>query len=216
MKVREDIRKLSTTQTNLAKALGLTQPRINQLIEEGVIIRDEQDASGGVMIYRSLQNYFTAKATADGTDEADFWKEKALHEKAKRELAELKLSERRGELYEASTVESVLIELLTDFRTQLLGLGHKLSPRLEGRTAAQISAIIDSDIESILRELNKGVKSAAFNDDVKTNAEDAAAHDGQSNRQVGSATKRGRAYGSSGSSQYPHHPTDAFRRRRFF
>lgn len=157
MKVREDIRKLTTTQTNLAKALGLTQPRINQLIEEGVIIRDEQDASGGVLIYRSLQNYFTAKATAGGEDEADFWKEKALHEKAKRELAEIKLSERRGELYEASTVESVLIELLTDFRTKLLGLGHKLSPRLEGVTAAQIADIIDTEVEIILRELSEGV-----------------------------------------------------------
>lgn len=180
MKVREDIRKLTTTQTNLAKALGLTQPRINQLIEEGVIIRDEQDASGGVLIYRSLQNYFTAKATAGGEDEADFWKEKALHEKAKRELAEMKVAERRGELYEASTVESVLIELLTDFRTKLLGIGHKLSPRLEGVTAAQIAAIIDTEIETILKELSEGVGAAEFAGDVTANIEDATEDDGKS------------------------------------
>ena len=55
LKVREDIRKLTTSQSNLSRALGLTQPRINQLIDEGIVIRDEQDTTGGVMIFESLK-----------------------------------------------------------------------------------------------------------------------------------------------------------------
>ena len=105
MKVREDIRKLTTTQTNLAKALNVTQPRINQLIEEGVVIRDDNDPTGGVMVFRSLANFFSTKALSTEDSEVDFWTEKARHEKAKREMAELKLRERKEELYEASDVE---------------------------------------------------------------------------------------------------------------
>lgn len=140
--------------------MGLTAPRVNQLIDENIIVRDETSTSGRVLLFESLENWFLSKkATGDGVN---FWKERSLHEKAKRELAELKLGERRGELYEAETVERVLIELLTDFKTKLLGLGHKLAPRLEGMTAAQITAIIDAEVNNCLEELSEGVESEKY------------------------------------------------------
>lgn len=133
---------------------------MNQLIDENIIVRDETSTSGRVLLFESLENWFLSKkATGDGVN---FWKERSLHEKAKRELAELKLGERRGELYEAETVERVLIELLTDFKTKLLGLGHKLAPRLEGMTAAQITAIIDAEVNNCLEELSEGVESEKY------------------------------------------------------
>ena len=168
MKVREDIRKLTTTQTNLAKALNLTQPRINQLIEEGVIIRDDKDPSGGVMVFRSLQNYFSSKALSPEDSEVDFWAEKARHEKAKRELTELKLQERQGELYEAETVERVLADLLTDFRNKLLGIGHKLASQLENLPAAQICDIIDAEVIANMKELAEGVDKAKYSEAEET------------------------------------------------
>lgn len=168
-----EIKLCSVTQRGLAKALGVSAARVNQLIDEAIIIRDESSKAGRVLLFESLENWFLSKkASGDGVN---FWKERSLHEKAKRELAELKLSERRGELYEAATVESALIELLTDFRTKLLGLGHKLSPRLEGLTAAQMADALDGEIEIILKELSEGVESATIAGDAAGSIEGTAA-----------------------------------------
>ena len=44
MKVSGDPRQITVSQSNFAKAVGLTTGRISQLIKEGVVIRDEKDA----------------------------------------------------------------------------------------------------------------------------------------------------------------------------
>ena len=134
--------------------------RINQLIDEGIVIRDPLSRTGEVMFLESLQNFYQSrKTTGDGVN---FWAEKALHEKAKRELTELKLEQERGEVYKASEVEAVLTEMLIDFRNKLSGIGHKLAAQLEGKTATGICAAIDAEIEQALEELSdeigKGIK----------------------------------------------------------
>lgn len=42
--------------------------------------------------------------------------EKALHEKTKRELAELELAKRRNEVHDAGAVELVMTDMLTNWR----------------------------------------------------------------------------------------------------
>ena len=64
MKVSKDIRLLTTTQNNLARAFGLTQPRISQLIDLGLVVRDEKDPMGGVKIFESTKLYYSSKAAA--------------------------------------------------------------------------------------------------------------------------------------------------------
>lgn len=91
-----------------------------------------------------------------------------MHEKAKRELAELKLKERQGELYEADTVERVLADLLTDFRNKLLGIGHKLASQLENLPAAQIGDIIDAEVIANMKELAEGVDKAKYSEAEET------------------------------------------------
>lgn len=152
MKIREDIRKLTSSQTNLARALGLTQPRINQLIEEKVVIRDEQDPSGGVMIFDSVRNYYCSKKASD--EGVDFWKEKAIHEKVKREINELKLEKERGEVYDAKEIEAAFIEMLATLRTHLTALPSKLAAQLEGKSREEIFDIINEEVESRLAELS--------------------------------------------------------------
>ena len=106
MKVNGVIREMTCTQTQLAKAFGVSQARVNQLIDEGVVVRDEFSTNGQVMLFESLQNYFLSKNVSG--DNVNFWKEKGLHERAKRELAELKLAKSRAEVYDAATVEASL------------------------------------------------------------------------------------------------------------
>ena len=158
--VSDEIKLMSVTQKSLARALELTPARINQLIDEEIIVRDETSRAGRVMLFDSLRNFFLSKKATD--DGVNFWKERSLHERAKRELAELKLQERQGELYEAETVERVLAELLTDFRNKLLGIGHKLSPPLENLPAAKICDIIDGEIIANMKELAEGVNKAKY------------------------------------------------------
>lgn len=151
-KVVGSIKDLSCSQSQLARALSLTQPRVNQLIDEGIVIRDEQSKTGEVMLFESLQNFFLSKnPTGDGVN---FWKEKGLHEKAKRELAEVKLAKTRGELYEASTVETAFITMLSILRTHLLGLPSKMAPQLEGKSRVDIYNILAAEIEERLTEMS--------------------------------------------------------------
>ena len=58
-------------------------------------------------------------------DETTYLTEKARHEKAKRELAELELQKRRNEVHDAADVELVMTDMLTNLRNQLLGLPLK-------------------------------------------------------------------------------------------
>lgn len=160
MKLVGNISDVVCTQSQLAKALSLSQARVNQLIDEGVVIRDESSKNGAVMMLDSLRNYYLSK-NATG-DNVNFWKEKGLHEKAKRELAEVKLSKTRGELYEATTVEAVMSELLTNFRSKLLGLPAKFAAQLEGKARADIYKTLTTAVEESLSDLAAGLESANF------------------------------------------------------
>ena len=152
MKVSGNIKEITVTQTALGRALNLTPARINQLIQEEIVRRDEKDSSGGVFLFQSVVNYLQSKQAK--SDEANYFLEKARHEKVKRQIAELKLSKEEGKTYDAATVETVMIEQLVGLRTHLLGLGMKLAAQLVGKNAAEISEIINREIEERLSELS--------------------------------------------------------------
>ena len=156
MKIVENLKKLSTTQTNLGRALGITQPRVNQLIEEEIIVRDERDANGGVLIFESLKNYFQIKKTVAAEEEdLDLFLEKAKHEKVKREQNEIKLQQMQGEVLLAEEVEEELSELVVKLRSNLLGLPAKMSGILEGKSRGEINEILTAEIEEKLEELSE-------------------------------------------------------------
>lgn len=152
MKISKDLKKLTTTQTELARALGLTQPRIHQLIQEGIVERDDH---GAVLVIASLQNYYRTQTGGTDSDELDYMEEKAKHEKIKREIAELKLAMMEGNAYSAKTVELVMTEMLSNLRTQLLGLPTKLAPQLEWKKKERIYTILTHEIEEKLSELSE-------------------------------------------------------------
>ena len=154
MKISKDVIKITTTQSEMARVLGLTQPRVHQLVQDGII---EKDETGAVLLVDSLKNFYKSKQgeTGDLGDETDYWTEKALHEKAKRELAEIKLAKIQNNIYDAKTVEMVMIEMFTTLRTQLLGLPNKLAPQLEGKSKEEIYEFITREIEDKLSELSE-------------------------------------------------------------
>lgn len=172
-KIDDEIQLIAVTQKQMARALGLGTTRINQLIDEGIIVRDETSRSGQVMLFESLRNFFLSKNAnlGDGENSVNFWRERGLHEKAKRELAEVKLSKTRGELYDASTVEAVMSELLTNFRSKLLGLPAKLTAQLEGKSRAEIYSALTVAVEENLTELASGLEGANFENGADVEAD---------------------------------------------
>lgn len=163
LKISKDIRQLTTTQSNLARAFGLTQPRISQLIELGLVVRDEKDPMGGVKIFESTKLYYGSKAAAeDGDGTLDLIAEKARHEKVKREQSEIKLRQMKGELYEATTVEQAITEILATLRTHLTALPAKLATRLEMKGRDEICRILTQEIENQLEEVSQSFDETDF------------------------------------------------------
>lgn len=171
--VEGEIADLVTTQTALGRALGLSQQRIGQLIDEGIVIRDETARNGQVMFFESVRNFFLSRKKNWGEESTNvnFWEEKGLHEKAKRELSEIKLRKMRGEVYDASKVEGVLSEILTNFRNRLLGLPAKYAAQLDGKRHDEIFSILTTAIEENLNELTDRLSNVNFTDDSDIDAE---------------------------------------------
>ena len=152
MEIQGELSEATTTQAKLARYLGLSKPRITQLIEEKIVVRDESDIKGKVLAFDSIRNYFLSKnASGDG---ANYWKEKALREQINRKRDELKLQKEDGSVYDSATVEQAFIEMLTILRTNLLGLPSKLAAQLENKSRAEIYEVITEEIESKLAELS--------------------------------------------------------------
>ena len=151
MKVSCDTRKITVTQTDLAKALNLSRQRITQLIQEKIILRDETDPSGGVFLFDSLKNYWLKAVEKSGDD---YFKVKTEHEEVKKNLSEVKLRQLEGDLYLAVDVENALAEILVTLRTNLLSLPAKFASQLENKSSAEISAILTEEIEDKLQELS--------------------------------------------------------------
>ena len=152
-KIKSDLVNLTCTQKALAEAIGISAARVNQLIEEKVVAVDESDKQGAVFVVSSLRNYYLSKNAAGSG--VDFWKEKGLHERAKRQLAELKVRQSEGELYIAAEVEQTYSEILTVLRNNLLGLPSKLAAQLEGKSREEIFQSLTQEIESDLEQLVK-------------------------------------------------------------
>ena len=157
MKITKDLKKLTTTQRELARAIGITQPYVSQLTKNGVVVRDENDKNGGVFVVESMKNYFTQRGDGGKAEDAggdvDINIERAKREKAERQIAELKLAKMEGKVYDARTVEMVQTEMLSNLRTQLLGLPTKLAPILEGLKREEIYEVLTKEIKEKLSEL---------------------------------------------------------------
>lgn len=152
----KDLSSVLTTSDGLASCIGLTRPRIIQLANEGVFDRDKNSK---YVVQDNIKRYIDHVKNGDkGTEtdeefQANYWQEKALHEKAKRELTEMNLAKMQGKMHEAKDVELVMTEMLTNLRTQLLGLPSQLAPQLTGKTQEEIYTAMNSAIEEKLIEL---------------------------------------------------------------
>ncbi|MCM1307565.1 MAG: hypothetical protein NC223_03100 [Butyrivibrio sp.] len=146
-----DISAITVNSAALEKIIGVSDRRIRQLAEENIIVRA---AKGRYKLMESITNYIlTLKVSmeAAGYDTPDggldLENEKAIHERVKRHISELKLKTMTGEVHKSEDVERVMTDMLVAMKTKLLSLPAKLAPMLVSRND------IDYVREAIMREV---------------------------------------------------------------
>lgn len=135
---------------------GVSDRRVRQFVEEGIIDRvghGRFDLTDTVFRYVSH-----LRLSNDQLDENDITEsldyEKYLHEKAKREKAEIELAHLKGNMHSASEVEIVMNDMLASFRAKMLALPTKVAPSLLVlEEVADIEKLIESQIHEALIEL---------------------------------------------------------------
>lgn len=132
----------------LAEILGFAGVRrVQQLVKEKVLIKDP---NGKFDIPSNVERFFKYKLA--GT--ADLEQEKALHERTKREIADIQLAKLRGEIHLATDVEMVLTGMLVNFRARVMGMPQKLAPQIVGmETIAEIAGLLEVSVTEALLEL---------------------------------------------------------------
>jgi hypothetical protein len=153
------------TPERLAEILGVTVRWIQQQTKSKVLHREQ---NGQYDIAKNVERYFRSKFVG----KADLETEKALHEKAKRELAEIQLARIRGEMHDAKDVEKVLTGMLVNFRSRMLSMPQKMASQTVGLdTIAEIAGKLEEAVLEALQELSQ-YDPEMFEAEVKNVAEE--------------------------------------------
>lgn len=150
MDVSKNYNTLTISQIGISRILGVTQPQVSHLAKSGVLLRSDDSK---ILLVESLKNYYLRRIKTTSEEDINFDREKTLHEKAKRELAELKLGEQKGLLHSTEDIEFMVGGLVTVLRRNLLAMPAKMATSLVGKTTDEINEIMTSYINGALREL---------------------------------------------------------------
>lgn len=180
-KTKLDDRTIVNTKA-LAKMFNMTERNVRYLVEEGIIARVNH---GRYDLIDTVSRYITfIKMSNDGLDESKVQEsleyEKWLHEKAKREKAEIELSHIKKEMHKADEVEKVLNHMLASFRSKMLALPSKAALLLSSKeNPKEIEALLERDIYEALGELSDYEPSMFFEEDeIEDNLEVAGEDNG--------------------------------------
>ena len=152
-----NIDSITVSASVLGELFGVTDRRIRQMAEEGIVTRA---AKGRYKLVDSVKNYLlTLKLAAEGVDvelvdgEINYDEEKGRHERIKRQISELKLQIMKGTLHKAEDVEKVMMDMLTAFRTRVMNIPSKMAPALENRDTVFIKDRLTKEVIEVLNEL---------------------------------------------------------------
>ncbi len=153
----EDIESLTVSGTVMAKVLNVTDRRIRQFAEEGLI---DKAVRGKYVLLSSVQKYIAFIKTNKDVEglgenkELNYEDEHAKHEMVKRQIAEIQLAKIKGEIHEADDVKHVMEHMLSNFRSKLMNIPVKLAPVLIARDNINlIQTLISKEIVEALEEL---------------------------------------------------------------
>ena len=135
----------------IAGYLGLTERRIRQLRDEGIL---EEKRPGLYDLRGSIARYIAYLGGGVGKENLNA--ERARLTKEKRLAAEMDNRVKRGELHSTKDIELALSTMLMNFRTKTLAIPAKLSPELAQMNGdrQKIFDRLRDECEELLQELS--------------------------------------------------------------
>jgi hypothetical protein len=117
------------TQALIAKHLGISQQAVSQQLDQlGIDWRNDSMDKVRLTYLEHLRSVAAGHRSADGMDLA---RERALTEQVDREIKQLTLAEKKGQLVNLAQLEPELIRMFVAFRTELLARDDKLKAELD-------------------------------------------------------------------------------------
>lgn len=155
----------------IADLLDLTEKRVRQLRDEGII---KESTRNFYELKPTVQAYISyLRGLNNGSGKADYNAEKALLIKAKRQSEELDLQEKTHKLHSAEVIERVVSDMLVRFKSRMLSMPSKLSPKLAASSdPTAITELLRSSIQEALMELSdfkSAVEEEVSNEDGEEN-----------------------------------------------
>lgn len=162
-KKHEQIKIKLVSAEELAKFVGVTVRRIQQLTKEGVIEKKPgSDKYDFVRTIHSLLQYYRVKSDSRrSSDSEEMANEKLKQISVKRRLEELKLAQLEGELHKAEDIEKVVGLALTRLRINLLAIAMGVAPnnpeiaeKITERICRAMEEVAAIDIDKLLADEN--------------------------------------------------------------
>lgn len=170
---KNDNEKIDVTIVNsivLGNCLGITDRRVRQLKTEGIIPEVSRGKYDLFECTRRYCEYLRQQLNSNSDNKEvklNYDQERALHEKAKREKAELQLKVMKGELHLSTDVEDIMTDMITRAKTKLLGLPSKAAPMVMGyKDISKIQSILQKVVDDTLNELSEYNPELFKNDEV--------------------------------------------------
>ena len=139
------------SQSKYAEHRNVTKGYIGRMVKEGRL-----------HLIKGKLNVEMSAAELDNKSNDDkapnYWREKALHEKAKRELAELDLKLKQNQLVEVDQVGDHLDKKFSAVRQRLLATPSKIAPLVHAEeSVGGVRIVLESAVFEVLSELSEYV-----------------------------------------------------------
>ena len=149
-----DYGSITVTARELADVLGLSEQKVYNLRRRG-IIQSLRIKKTEFLLGASVRSFIAFKCGQDSETEADFHRERALKEKANRELRQMLVEQTRAQLHRACDVEAIQADSNSEIRSRLLAFSDLLASQLAGKDPSAIKEIIDKQVRKVLLELRE-------------------------------------------------------------
>lgn len=137
---------------NLADILGVADRTLRELAQRQVVMKKEK----GVYLFKeSVESYIRYLKNKNDKNQETV-SEELRKKQADRELSEIKLEEKKGNLHEVAVVKIFVENMLISFKQKMRAIPTKLAPVLAvEKDKNKIEALIKKIIDDALREMSK-------------------------------------------------------------
>ncbi len=150
------------SRAEFARHRNVSRAAVTQWIKSGRIPIGEDNKihvdAANAILDGGIDPSKSEEATESQRLNIDIMEEKAAHERAKRQLAELKVKEAEGRLIPIDVIKKADFATIRRWRDQLLGLPDRIAAQVAATTnEREAYAIVETEVRAVLHEMADGV-----------------------------------------------------------